>query len=125
MGDLVCYQQSGATNVDDSVPGCPGTAQDNVDYCVDKKRLKKSGKYLNFVLQGDLEPGSLGRCQGEPLSAALVMQYVSVFSLFCLFCSPSQLSRSFPSFRCVMMCPGDCDGDKGTSGWCNIYRFFV
>ena len=71
MGDLVCYQQSGATDADDSVPGCPGTAQDNVDYCVDKKRLEKSGKYLNFVLQGDLEPGSLGRCQGEPLSADL------------------------------------------------------
>ena len=73
MGDLVCYQQSGATDADDSVPGCPGTAQDNVDYCVDKKRLKKSGKYLNFVLQGDLEPGSLGRCQGEPLSASSVI----------------------------------------------------
>jgi len=73
MGGLVCYQQSGATDADDSVPGCPGTAQDNVDYCVDKKRLEKSGKYLNFVLQGDLEPGSLGRCQGESLSVASVI----------------------------------------------------
>ena len=43
------------------------TAQDNVDYCVDKKKVEQSGKYLNFVMQGDpdLEPGSLKRCQGD------------------------------------------------------------
>ena len=91
MGDLICYQQSGATDADDSVPGCPGTAQDNVDYCVDKKRLEKSGKYLNFVLQGDLEPGSLGRCQGEPLSAASVI-------VICVRILSLSLSLSLASF---------------------------
>ena len=60
MGDLICYQPTG------SVPGCPGTSQDSdIDYCVDLKKLEMSGNYFNFVLQGDLEPGSLGRCQGD------------------------------------------------------------
>ena len=27
FGELVCYQQSGATDADDSVPGCPGTGK--------------------------------------------------------------------------------------------------
>ena len=27
FGELVCYQQSGATDADNSVPGCPGTGK--------------------------------------------------------------------------------------------------
>ena len=113
-GDLICFQRSGIQNA--TIPGCLGTAEEDVDYCIDEVMAPSEAPSTTPTTQPSLQPTPMPT--DHPTTAIFANRSQDFDEL--IYFSPELVGPSWTSEGSEMgpfgRCAGDCDLDSDCAG---------